>query len=166
MIKINNILIPWKSIGYTIEALHYFLSIIQLVSVLQEIGFQELFKKSKHLQKHFSPTISQIFYLCFSKYFRSQKMHQKLNNRVAKLPQYTIESQRFVLNTFIAGVWDTSLLVLGNNPLSHYFCATLQLHNSPVDGAIELFKPSKDLVSLPVCIEKKFWVSGFLQVKS
>jgi len=32
--------------------------------------------------------------------------------------------------------------------MSHYFHATVQLHNSPADCARELFKPSKDQASL------------------
>jgi len=38
------------------------------------------------------------------------------------------------------------------------FLPTLQLHNLSVDCARELFKPSKDLASLLVYNEKKFWV--------
>jgi len=40
--------------------------------------------------------------------------------------------------------------------MSHYFHATLQFHNFPVDYAREPIglKPSKDLASLPVCNEK------------
>jgi len=40
---------------------------------------------------------------------------------------------------------------------------SFQLQNSPVDCATELFKPSKDLVSLLVCNEKifRFCVSFF-----
>jgi len=37
-----------------------------------------------------------------------------------------------------------------------YFCATLQVHNSPVDCATELFIPSKDSASLLVCNENNF----------
>jgi len=33
---------------------------------------------------------------------------------------------------------------------SRYYCATLQLHKSPADCAIQLFKPSKDATSLLV----------------
>jgi len=45
--------------------------------------------------------------------------------------------------------------------ISSYFRATLQLHNSPVDYAGKLFKPSKDLASLLDDNEKiicRFWV--------
>jgi len=35
-------------------------------------------------------------------------------------------------------------IVLGNHALSRYFCTSLQLHNSPVSCARELFKRSKD----------------------
>jgi len=51
--------------------------------------------------------------------------------------------------------------------MSHYFHATLQLHNSPVYCARELFKPLKDATNLQVCNEKNiswFWVSGCLWV--
>jgi len=46
-------------------------------------------------------------------------------------------------------------IVLINPALSRYFRASLQLHNTPVDCARELFKPSKDSASLLVCNEKK-----------
>jgi len=38
---------------------------------------------------------------------------------------------------------------------------SLQLHNSAVDCAREMFKPSEDTVSLVVCNEKKVKVLGF-----
>ena len=41
-------------------------------------------------------------------------------------------------------------IVLWNDALSYKLHATLQLHNSPADGARELFKPSKDSQSLLV----------------
>jgi len=47
-------------------------------------------------------------------------------------------------------------ILLLNQALSRYFHATLQLHNSLVDCARELFKSSKDSVSLLVCSDKKF----------
>jgi len=46
------------------------------------------------------------------------------------------------------------ILILSNHALSHYFRATLQLHNLLVNCAKELFKPLKDLVSLLACNEK------------
>jgi len=45
--------------------------------------------------------------------------------------------------------------------MSCYFHATLQLHNSPVNCARELFKPLKVFASLLVCNEEKFQVLGF-----
>jgi len=66
-----------------------------------------------------------------------------------------------IAKTFAAGVRD---LVLWNHALSRYFRATLQLHNSPTDCARELFKCSKDAVSLLIALKKfgKFWISVFL----
>ena len=48
-------------------------------------------------------------------------------------------------------------------PFLCYFPTTLQLHNSPCDGAGELFKPSKDVANLLDCTEKigKLWISFF-----
>jgi len=45
--------------------------------------------------------------------------------------------------------------------MSHYFHATLQPHNSPVDFTIELFNSSKDSASPRVCNEKQFFGFGF-----
>jgi len=47
--------------------------------------------------------------------------------------------------------------------VNHCFCATLQIHNSPIDCAKELFKPSKDSASLRVCNDKNIfgWVFVF-----
>jgi len=45
--------------------------------------------------------------------------------------------------------------------MSRYFRADLQLRNSPVDRARELFKPSKDWASLRAGKEKKNLVSSF-----
>jgi len=55
------------------------------------------------------------------------------------------------------------IFILRNHALNHYFYTTLQLHNSPVDCARQLFKPSKDAASLWACNEKKFdfWVFSF-----
>jgi len=60
------------------------------------------------------------------------------------------------------------IFILRNHALNHYFYTTLQLHNSPVDCARQLFKPSKDAASLWACNEKKFdfWVFSFLWVTS
>jgi len=54
-------------------------------------------------------------------------------------------------------------ILLWNHTLSCTFCTTLHLHNSPVDCAGELFKPSKDTASLLACNEKnyKVWDFGF-----
>jgi len=51
--------------------------------------------------------------------------------------------------------------VLWNHALSHYFCTTLQLHNSPVNCAWELFKSLKALASLLVCNGKFFSVLDY-----
>jgi len=56
-------------------------------------------------------------------------------------------------------------LVLGGltfkSCVSHYFCATLQLHNSLGNWARELFKPSEDGASLLVWILKNWKVLDF-----
>jgi len=59
--------------------------------------------------------------------------------------------------TFAAGVWNICTL---NSRISHYFRATLQLHNSPVDCARKLFKHSKHAANLLLCI-KYFESFGF-----
>jgi len=46
--------------------------------------------------------------------------------------------------------------IILNHTLSGYIQSTLQLHNSPVDCARELFASSNDSVSLLVCNEKNF----------
>jgi len=52
--------------------------------------------------------------------------------------------------------------------VSHLITITLQLHNLPAECARELFKPSTDAASLPVCIKniEKFGIVGFLWVMS
>ena len=66
-----------------------------------------------------------------------------------------------LFNTFAAGVQIYHTLKCH---MSHYFHATLQLHNSPDDCARDLFKPSKDSACLRICHEKKIWVLGFSDV--
>jgi len=50
--------------------------------------------------------------------------------------------------------------------MSHFFTITLQHHNSPIDCARELFKPSKGVASLLVCNENilgfEFFVDDIL----
>jgi len=48
-----------------------------------------------------------------------------------------------------------------NHALSANFVLNLQLHNSPVNCAEELFKLSKDSAGLLVCNEKKVFGFGF-----
>jgi len=48
-------------------------------------------------------------------------------------------------------------LVIISVPCAPLFCKTLQSYNSPAARARELFKPSTDLASLLVEIEKKFF---------
>jgi len=68
----------------------------------------------------------------------------------------------FCLNMFVASVQDTST---SKSRIEHvvlcYFPTTLQLHNSPGDCARKLFKCSKDVASLKVCIEKNWQVLDF-----
>jgi len=52
-------------------------------------------------------------------------------------------------------------IILWNHALSCYIPATLQLHNSPVNCARELFKPSKESVSILLWNENKIYVLGF-----
>ena len=54
--------------------------------------------------------------------------------------------------SFAAGV---RIYRIWKSRMTRYLHATLQLHNSPVDCARELFKHSKDSASLRDCTEEK-----------
>jgi len=61
----------------------------------------------------------------------------------------------------VADIVITLYRFLFKSRVRHFFCKALQSYNSPAARARELFKPSTDLASLLVEIEKTFFRFGF-----